>query len=255
MKIAAAQSLAALAHEDVPDVVLNAYGLASLKFGIDYLIPKPLDPRVLLWEAPAVAKAAMETGVARIQIDLDEYREKLATRMGPGRRIRRGIINQAKAAPKRIVLAEGENPKIIRAAAQIVEEGIGQPILLGRRDEICREVEELGLHYTPDSFDQASDPRQKAYAEAYYGLRQRKGVTLQHAMDAIHEPNLFGLMMVQQGDADAFGKRPDAHDMVPATTERTEQCLSRAMAQFDDRSSSILVTLCPLGSKCDSKSG
>ena len=204
MKIAAARSLAALAHEDVPDAVLNAYGLDSLSFGPDYLIPTALDPRVLLWEAPAVAEAAMRTGVARVQIDLDDYREQLAARLGPGRRVRRSIINKAKAHPKRIVFAEGESSKIIRAAAQIVEEGIGQPILLGRREVICREVTALGLRYSPDSLDPSSDPRQERYADAYFELRQRKGVTRQHAGGRLQEPNLFGLMMVQQGEADAF---------------------------------------------------
>jgi malate dehydrogenase (oxaloacetate-decarboxylating)(NADP+) len=196
--------------------VLNAYGVSSLAFGQDYLIPKPLDPRVLLWEAPAVAQAAMESGVAGIEIDLDEYRERLAARMGQGRRVRRTIINKAKAAPKRIVFAEGEAPTIVRAAAQVVEEGIGQPVLLGRRDAICRAVDELGLRYTPDSFDPATDPRRPAYAEAYYALRQRKGVTHKQALERIDDANLFGLMMVQQGDADAFvsGLTVEYHEVI-----------------------------------------
>lgn len=204
MKIAAAKALAALAHEDVPDSVLHAYGIDALKFGLDYLIPKPLDPRVLLWEAPAVAEAAMQTGVARQQINLDEYREQLAARLGLGRRIRRSIINKAKAAPKRIVFAEGEESKIIRAAVQVIDEGIGQPLLLGRPQVIARRVQELGLHLNPEIIDPNTDTRQERYARAYYELRQRKGVTLGHACERIHEPNLFGLMMVQQGDADAF---------------------------------------------------
>jgi malate dehydrogenase (oxaloacetate-decarboxylating)(NADP+) len=206
MKIAAAKSLAALAHEDVPDSVLNAYGLTSLKFGPDYLIPKPLDPRVLLWESVAVAEAAMQTGVARKHIELDEYREQLAARLGPGRRIRRAIINKAKAAPRvaRIVFAEGEEPKIIRAAAQVIDEGIGEPILLGNVDCISAGIKELGLHVSPTIVDPSADPRQRKYGEAYFKLRQRKGVTLGQARERIHEPNLFGLMMVQQGEADAF---------------------------------------------------
>ncbi|MCC6191080.1 MAG: NADP-dependent malic enzyme [Anaerolineales bacterium] len=204
MKIAAAHALADLAHEDVPEAVLNAYGLQALGFGPDYLIPKPLDPRVLLWEAPAVAEAAMRTGVARIQIDLDEYREQLAARLGSGQRVRRSIINKAKTQPKRIVFAEGENAKIIRAAAQVVDEGIGQPILLGRRDIICREVETLGLRLSPEILDPSTDARRDNLAEAYFELRQRKGVTRQHAIDRIHNPNLFGLMLVKEGMADAF---------------------------------------------------
>lgn len=206
MKLAAAKSLAALAHEDVPDVVLNAYGLSALTFGPDYLIPKPLDPRVLLWESVAVAEAAMQTGMARHPIDPDEYREQLAARLGPGRRIRRAIINQAKAAPRatRIVFAEGQEPKIIRAAAQVIEEKIGDPILLGNQAYITAEITKLGLHITPTVVDPNLDPRQATYADAYFKLRQRKGVTLTQARERIHEPNLFGMMMVQHGEADAF---------------------------------------------------
>ncbi len=205
MKLAAAHALAALAHEDVPDSVLNAYGVVSMKFGEEYLIPKPLDPRVLLWEAPAVAEAAMKTGAARKQIDLDEYREQLAARLGAGRRIRRAIINKAQAAPsQRIVFAEGEESKIIRAAAQIVEERIGTPILLGDEATIAAKVAELGLHFTPTVVNPDTDAKQAAYAQAYFELRQRKGVALSHATERIHEPNLFGLMMVKQGDAEAF---------------------------------------------------
>ena len=204
MKIAAARALSALAHEDVPDSVLSAYGRESLAFGPDYLIPTPLDSRVLLWEAPAVAEAAMQSGVARVHIDLDEYREQLAARLGPGRRVRRAIINKARMAPKRIVFPEGDTPQIIRAASQIVDEGIGRPILLGQRATISRMVADLGLRFTPDSIDPSTDSHQKQYAEAYFQLRQRKGVTRQHAVDRMREPNLFGLMMVQQGDADAF---------------------------------------------------
>jgi malate dehydrogenase (oxaloacetate-decarboxylating)(NADP+) len=204
MKIAAARALAQLAHEDVPESVLNAYGRESLAFGPEYLIPTPLDPRVLLWEAPAVAEAAMASGVARVKIDLSEYREQLAARLGPGRRVRRTIINKARMSPKRIVFAEGEEPKIIRAASQIVEEGIGQPILLGRPDVIRRITADLGLRYTPSCVDPDTDGHQAVYAEAYYHLRQRKGVTRQHAVERIRQPNLFGLMMVHQGDADAF---------------------------------------------------
>jgi malate dehydrogenase (oxaloacetate-decarboxylating)(NADP+) len=204
MKIAAARALAALAHEDVPESVLNAYGISSLAFGPEYLIPTALDPRVLLWESPAVAEAAMASGVARVNIDLGEYREQLAARLGPGRRVRRTIINQARMAPKRIVFAEGEEPKIIRAASQIVEEGIGHPILLGRPDVIRRVTTDLGLRFTPVCLDPDTDPHQAAYAEAYFKLRQRRGVTRQHAVERIRQPNLFGLMMVHQGDADAF---------------------------------------------------
>jgi malate dehydrogenase (oxaloacetate-decarboxylating)(NADP+) len=203
MKLAAAKALAALAHEDIPDSVLNAYNLTALKYGRDYIIPKPFDPRVMLWVSPAVAEAAMRSGVARHTLDIDNYREQLAARMGQGQRLRRFIINKANASQKRIVFPEGEEPVILRAAAQIEEEGIGYPILLGNRAVIEQKVQDLGLHFTPNVVDPNDDPRLSAYEQAYYELRQRRGLTVNRARIRIHEPNRFGLMMVKQGDADA----------------------------------------------------
>lgn len=204
MKLAAARALAALAREDVPDSVLKAYGLETLRFGPDYIIPKPLDPRVMLWEAPAVAQAAMETGVARIHIDIEEYRERLAARLGKGTQVMRFIINKAKAAPKRIAFGEGEEPKILRAAALIQEEGIGRPILIGRPKVIRRRIEELGLRCQPEIVYPPEFPRLEEYAQRLYEKRQRKGVTLPLARTLMLEPNYFGPMMVEMGDADAF---------------------------------------------------
>ena len=206
MKVAASMALAALTKEDVPDSVLNAYGLESLKFGPDYIIPKPLDPRVLLWESPAVAKAAMETGAARRTIDLDEYREQLAFRLGMGEQVRHFIMNKARAsAPKkRIVFAEGEENKIIRAAAQVADEGIGIPILIGRPDEISQRILALGLDCCPEIVNPKNFGRLDEYAQAYYELRQRKGVTLKDAIKRVRDPNIFGPMMVKMGDAEAF---------------------------------------------------
>jgi malate dehydrogenase (oxaloacetate-decarboxylating)(NADP+) len=203
MKAAAAKALAALAHEDVPDAVLNAYNIQALKFGPDYLIPKPLDPRVMLWVSPAVAEAAMQSGVARKQIDIARYREQLAERLGSGVRLRRNIINKAKAAPKRIVFPEGEESTILRAAAVIVDEAFGQPILIGRPEIIQKKIEELGLHITPQIVDPATDYRAAKYAQVLYELRQRRGLTLTQAQQRLREPNVFGMLMVQQGDADA----------------------------------------------------
>jgi len=141
MKFAASKALAALAKEDVPDSVLRAYGLESLKFGRDYIIPKPFDPRVLLWEAPAVAEAAMKTGVARKKIDIDEYRQQLAFRLGKGEQVRHFIMNKARAsAGQNGLLAEGEEQKVIRAAYQIQDEQIGTPILIGRRSVIEEQI-------------------------------------------------------------------------------------------------------------------
>ena len=206
MKVAASRALAALTKEDVPDSVLRAYGLDSLKFGEDYIIPKPLDPRVLLWEAPAVAKAAMETGVARKEIDLDTYIEQLAFRQGVGEQVRYFIMNKAKTCTpnKRIVFAEGEETKVIRASAQITDEGIGTPILIGRPDMIQAKIDLLGLNCCPEVVDPEKLERIDDYAQAYYELRQRKGVTLQDAAKVVREPNVLGPMMVKMGEADAF---------------------------------------------------
>ncbi|MBI3241029.1 MAG: NADP-dependent malic enzyme [Chloroflexi bacterium] len=205
MKVAAAKALAALAHEDVPDSVLHAYGVESIKFGEEYLIPKPLDPRVLLWEAPAVAEAAMQTGMARTMIDVKEYREQLAARQGQGQRVRRFIINKAKVAPKRIVFGEGEESKIIRAAALVEEEGIGRAVLLGRAEVIRQKVADLGLHFTPVIVNPNADAeRLEKYAQAYFDLRQRKGVTPKLARQHLEDSNRFGMMMVKMGEAETF---------------------------------------------------
>ena len=207
MKLAATYALAALTKEDVPDSVLRAYGVESLKFGRDYIIPKPLDPRVLLWEAPAVAEAAIKTGVARKQIDIEEYREALALRQGKGQQVRHFVLNQAKAvAPKkRLVFAEGEEPKIIRAAAQVEAEGIGFPILLGNPDVICQRLEELGLECELTIVDPQDFERKDEYVKAYHELRQRKGVSEREARKRlVNDRNVLGNMMVKMGDADAF---------------------------------------------------
>jgi malate dehydrogenase (oxaloacetate-decarboxylating)(NADP+) len=205
MKVAASKALSALTKEDVPDSVLRAYGLESLKFGSDYIIPKPLDPRVLLWESPAVARTAMETGVARKPIDLQEYRRQLAYRQGLGEQVRYYIMNAARSASpkKRIVFAEGEETKIIRAAAQILDEGIGIPILVGREWVIRGKLQSLGLEDDMLIVDPENYPRFELYAEEYSKLRQRKGVTISHARRRILEPNVFTSMMVKMGDADA----------------------------------------------------
>jgi len=206
MKFAASQALAALAKEDVPDSVLRAYGLESLKFGREYIIPKPLDPRVLLWEAPAVAEMAMKSGVARKMIDIDEYREQLAYRQGRGEQVRYYFQNKARSSggKKRVVFAEGEESKIIRAAYQISEEKIGMPILIGRPEVIQKKITELGLPCCPEIVDPFHFDKAEEYAKAYFDLRKRKGVTMADALKKIHEPNILGPMMVKMGDADAF---------------------------------------------------
>jgi len=205
MKIAACRALAALAREDVPDSVLRAYGLDTLHFGPEYLIPKPLDPRVLTWVAPAVAQAAMESGVARLHIDIEEYRESLARRMGKGRELRRSILVKAARDPKRVVFSEGEEPKIIRAAAILRDEGIAHPILVGREETVRSRMEQLGLRQ--DGIEivwPTTHPCLGAYVQRLYELRQRRGVTLREAEELVRQPNYFGVLMVEAGDADAF---------------------------------------------------
>jgi malate dehydrogenase (oxaloacetate-decarboxylating)(NADP+) len=204
MKIAAARALAKLAKEDVPDSVLRAYGLDRLEFGPEYLIPKPLDPRVPLRVAPAVAEAAMASGVARNVIDLDAYTEQLANRLTRGREVMSVVTRKAQTAPKRVVFSEGEERKIILAAARIQEEGIGLPILVGRQAVIQATMEELRIAAPIDIVDPADCDRMDAYAEALHERRQRKGITLHEARALLAQPNYFGAMMVQTGDADAF---------------------------------------------------
>ena len=206
MKLAASKALSALAKEDVPDSVLHAYGVESMKFGRDYIIPAALDPRVLLWESPAVAEMAMKTGVARKTIDLDEYREQLAYRKGKGEQVRYFFQNKARSSGgmKRVVFAEGEEQKIIRAAYRIQDEGIATPVLIGRRRRVEEQLKTLGLDYKPEIVDFDAFGKFDEYVRAYHELRQRKGVTLIDASSRVRDPNVFGLLMVKQGDADAF---------------------------------------------------
>ena len=205
MKFAASKALAALTKEDVPDSVLRAYGLENLKFGREYIIPKALDPRVLLWESPAVAEMAMKTGVARKTIDIDKYREQLAFRLGKGEQVRYFIMNKARASrgEKRIAFAEGEEQKVIRAAYQIAEEGIGTPVLIGRKSVIAEQLKALSLEYEPQIVDPNDFGRIGKYTDAYYELRNRKGLSLHEARKAVKDPNVFAPLMVRMGDAEA----------------------------------------------------
>jgi malate dehydrogenase (oxaloacetate-decarboxylating)(NADP+) len=195
-----------LAKEDVPDSVIRAYGGEPIKFGREYIIPTPLDPRVLLWEAPAVAEMAMKTGMARKTIDIDEYREQLAFRQGKGERIRYFFQNKARSSggKKRVVFAEGEEQKIIRAAYQIQEEGIATPVLIGRKPVIENELSKLSFDYKPEIVDPDNFEKLEAYAKSFYELRQRKGLTVGDALKKVRDVNVLGSMMVKMGDADAF---------------------------------------------------
>ena len=204
MKRAAAEALAELARQDVPDAVVKAYGDQPLQFGPDYVIPKPLDPRVLFKVAPAVAEAAMDAGCARTEVDLQAYEERLEARLGKSREMMRVVLNKAKSDPKRVALAEGGDEKMIRAAYQMREQGIAEPVLVGDSDEIGRTAAGLGLEFDPEIADPASGEWDH-YADHLYELRQRKGITKREAHDMIRgNSNAFASVMVERGDADAM---------------------------------------------------
>jgi malate dehydrogenase (oxaloacetate-decarboxylating)(NADP+) len=205
MKLAATRALAELAKEDVPDSVCHAYGVERIRFGPEYIIPKPFDPRVLVWEASAVARAAMETGVASEPVNLDEYRERLERLLGKAHEVMRLIIHKAQNKPRRVVFPEGEHEKILRAAHILVEEKIAQPILLGNTQVIRAKAADLSMEMAEIQIvDPATWPKREAYIQTLYELRQRRGVTLSEARELINNRNLFGAVMVQVGDADAL---------------------------------------------------
>ena len=205
MKMAATRALATLAKQDVPDSVAALYGLRNVQFGPDYLIPFPFDLRVLLWVAPAVAWAAVASGVAREFIDLEGYRDSLELRLGRARGIIRGLINRAQRAPKRVVFPEGEEPKIMRAAQILVDDGIASPILLGNRERIEAIATENRIPLDEIEIeDPATSERREDYAHFMWQLRQRKGLSLDEARRQLYNGNYFGSCMVARGDADAL---------------------------------------------------
>jgi len=206
MKMAAAMALANLAKEEVPESVKRAYDDPNLAFGRNYIIPKPFDQRVLVWSASAVAEAAMKTGVAKKPVNIEEYREELRGKSDWTREVMREIFLRAKREPKRIVFPEGDDPKIVWAASEIVREGIAKPILLGKsKQEILNIFEEL--HHHPEGIEiiePKSHPARNSYVQAYYALNQRKGVYQQRAEMDLRNYLYFGAMMVRQGDADGM---------------------------------------------------
>jgi malate dehydrogenase (oxaloacetate-decarboxylating)(NADP+) len=207
MKLAAAHALAGLAREDVPEPVLKAYGLSRLHFGKEYLIPKPFDPRVLLWEAPAVAKAAMASGVARRPIrNLDVYRESLERIMGRSREVMHLIVHKAQSrAPHRLVFPEGEDETIVRVARQLVDQRIARPVLLGNPEIIKEKAAQFGFElHDYETVDIPKSPRLATYTDALFRLRSRKGLTPAEAARYMLDPTYYGLMMVRLGDADGF---------------------------------------------------
>jgi len=212
MKMAATRALASLAKQDVPDNVAALYGLRDVKFGPEYLIPFPFDHRVLLWVAPAVAWAAVASGVAKEFVELDSYREQLEKRLGRARGIMRGLINRAIQQPRRVVFPEGEEPKIIRAAAILVDDRIAEPVLLGNRAVIEQTAAAMGVSLEDVEIeDPATAERREEYAHFLWQRRQRKGLSLDEARRRLFNGNYYGSCMVARGDADALVSGVNLH--------------------------------------------
>jgi malate dehydrogenase (oxaloacetate-decarboxylating)(NADP+) len=207
MKLAAVKAIADLAKETVPDIVSKAYGDEKLRFGKTYLIPKPLDPRLITTISPAVARAAMETGLAQSPIqDWAKYEEELQKRLGIDQKLMSRIMSRARQNPKRIVFAEADNYKILKAAQMVKDEGIAQPILLGRRDKIHRLMEEHNLDLMDCPIFNPAEEKEKLnrYAEVLFQKRKRRGLSIQESRKQMRERNYFGAMMVELGEADAL---------------------------------------------------
>lgn len=209
MKVAAVRALAALAKEPVPDVVSIAYNDNSIVYGREYLIPKPLDPRLISTISVAVAKAAIESGVARSVItDWETYSFDLERRMGYDNRLTRSLRNKAKNNPKRIVFAEGGNINILRAAQNVLTEKIGIPILLGSKEKIRQTIKENNLELTGaeiiEFFGEEERERRESYAKIYHRRLERNGIIYSEAIERMYTRDYFGTMMVEAGDADAF---------------------------------------------------
>ena len=213
MMIAATKALAELAKATVPQSVAVAYEGEVFEFGPEYLIPKPFDSRVLLAVAPAVAQAAMDSGVARETIDIARYEDRLKASLGPGGEVMRGLIDRARRRPMKVVLADGYNERVIRAAQEIVEDGIAVPVLIGREDKIneIAETHGLDLQGVEVVHPTVSDEVRHAYAEALYVSRKRKGLTRAEARSKMYQPSYFAGMMVRQGDADAVVGGIESH--------------------------------------------
>lgn len=206
MKLAAVHAIADLAKESVPDMVVKAYGDAKLSFGPEYLIPKPLDPRLITSISPAVAKAAMDSGIAKKPItDWGAYHAELLKRIGIDQKLMTRIIDRAKADPKRVVFAEAHHHKILKAAQILQDEGIAKPILLGDKDEIERLIKEHGLDLNcPIIYPRKENAKVEQFAEVLYKKRQRKGLSLRDCQQLLRDRNYYGAMMVEVGEADAL---------------------------------------------------
>ena len=208
MKMAAVKALAELAKSPVPEQVNIAYGETKLNFGRDYIIPKPFDPRLIAVVAPAVAKAAMDSGVAQVEInDWEKYEEELLERLGSDNKMIRLLINRAKTNPKRIIFAEADHLDVLKAAQIVLEEGIGNPILLGNKEIIQELMVEIGFEGNVTIIDpktKEEDARRNKYAKSFWKSRQRRGMTLLDAEKWMRERNYFAAMMVNHGEADAL---------------------------------------------------
>jgi malate dehydrogenase (oxaloacetate-decarboxylating)(NADP+) len=208
MKMAAVKALAKLAKEPVPEQVNIAYGETRLTFGKEYIIPKPFDPRLIAEVPPAVAKAAMESGVAKEPIEnWEKYKDDLLERLGSDNKIVRLLLNRAKLNPKRVVFAEADHLDVLKAAQIVYDDGIAIPILLGRRETIEKLKEEIEFDADVEIIDPKSDEeetRKNKYAEVYWKQRKRRGVTLYSAQNIMRERNYYAAMMVNVGDADAM---------------------------------------------------
>jgi len=225
MKMAATLALAELAKEKVPEMVLRAYEGEEFSFGRNYIIPKPFDPRVLWNVAPAVAKAAMDTGVAKIKIeDWDVYKEQLKERLGLSKEIIRVMVQKAKQNPKKVVYSDGEDEKIIRAAHAVVNDNIAKPILLGDEKIITDIINELGYDKNElEIIDPTKSNKRETYAKKYFEKRKRKGITFVQATQLMNKTNYFGPMMIDSGDADAYIGGLNAH--YPRTIKPALQCI------------------------------
>jgi len=205
MKMAATRALAELARKDVPESVCKIYGLDELRFGPLYIIPKPFDPRVVVEEAVAVVRAAMETGVARLQLDLDEYRQRLETRLGETPSITHLLLKKARTRRARVVFPEGDNRTVLRACRVLMDEGIATPVLLGPAARIRERAAALNLDLNAlEIVDPESNPREIEHRDELFRIRQRKGVTRTEAKQLVRGRNTLGALMVKLGHADAL---------------------------------------------------
>ncbi|MBD3403388.1 NADP-dependent malic enzyme [candidate division GN15 bacterium] len=243
MKIAAVKALANLAKEDVPDEVARAYGVDHFKFGREYIIPKPFDPRVLKWESAAVARAAMDTGVAQHPRDIEEYKAELDKRIGKGRVFMNIIHDKAKKKPKRVVYCDGTSVRVLRAAHIVQSEGVAAPVVLGNPDEVRGVADKFEVDLTGiEIVDPVNSDKFDTYANLYFQKRARHGMDMEKARWTIQHPSYFGMVMLVAGDCDAVlsGVRNDyptairpAMELIPLNERVNRASALTAMVRKD----------------------